>query len=129
MKFTKLKKHLAVILSAAMVFSCFPATAMAAEPSDEAVAVESGAEDEIVGAEAEVEPATEVEEAEISAAEETLDEIAEESVTGVSANGADGEHTFINSGTFPQIDGITFNEFKNNGGHGITNNIYGDVYG
>ena len=70
MKFTKLKKHLAVILSAAMVFSCFPATAMAAEPSDEAVAVESGAEDEIVGAEAEVEPATEVEEAEISAAEE-----------------------------------------------------------
>ena len=52
MKFTKLKKHLAVILSAAMVFSCFPATAMAAEvdADDDTVAVEEmdAADEEVV---------------------------------------------------------------------------------
>ena len=105
MKFTKLKKHLAVILSAAMVFSCFPATAMAAEPSDEAVAVESGAEDEIVGAEAEVEPATEVEEAEISAAEEENiveeeAEAVEEEIDSAPEENVDNSAGFIAAGKY-----------------------------
>ena len=115
MKFTKLKKHLAVILSAAMVFSCFPATAMAAEPSDEAVAVESGAEDEIVGAEAEVEPATEVKEAEISAAEE--ENIVEEEAEAVEEENdsapeenVDGDGDTVDAGVYKLYTYDTFDQ-------------------
>ncbi len=73
MKLTKLKKHLAMLLSAAMVLSCVPATAMAAEEADvEAAEFEEAVETEDVLAEG-------VEEEEI--AEEVVDSVEEEVVS------------------------------------------------
>ena len=108
MKLTKLKKHLAMLLSAAMVFTCLPATAMAAQADDDLV--EEGAV---------IEDVEDEEASDVSAIEEAVDSVSNNTASG---NAAEGVYKFTSYKTVPDdIKGIEFVGFSaHSGGHGPT---------
>ncbi len=83
MKLTKLKKTLALLLSAAMVFSAFPVTAMADTESvavggaEETIEASDDAEAATEDVDAEVEESTESQDIEVFGVEEDADDIDE----------------------------------------------------
>ncbi|MBR0149589.1 MAG: Ig-like domain-containing protein [Lachnospiraceae bacterium] len=111
MKLAKLKKTLAVMLSAAMVFSAVPVTAMADVVESEAIEV-SGAEETVETEEAateevdaEIEEATESQDVEVSGVEEEteaveeLDAVEEDDLVYISSEEALSEESVLGSGS------------------------------
>ena len=116
----KVKKDLAVILSAAMVLSSFSVPAMAAEveSAEEIVAVEDTAEDEAAIEEA-VEEAEEVaSQSEEEVVEEVTEETAEEDVTAAPEEDVDGTALILDGDHLNASATGFFTEFSGGNGTG-----------